>query len=78
MLFGLIIIVAISSASWTLFFNRAARRWLLRFNWALFKMNKDQRQLDESVSVAVLLISGIVSTTFLLSMLLLALTHLLR
>ncbi len=63
---ALIILVILSGVSWFFVLNTPARRKFHSTQWDLFNFSKQQREVDDAVSLAVSLVLAITFTTILL------------
>lgn len=65
-----IILIVVSALSWFFVVDGRARKKLVRghwsvFGWSPFKITDQYRELDETLTLVSLLISGVLSTTIL-------------
>jgi hypothetical protein len=83
MFLSLFVLLAIGAVSWFLVLNQAARRkfvskhWSI-FGWSPFKISEEQREVDDTLTLACSLISAVTSSTILLFVLLASIVKLFR
>ena len=71
-------LLGVSIYSWYMVFNESARRKSERKHWLYPRMNKEQKEINEGMSLAVFVLAGVISSVFLLFLIILGLFHLFR
>lgn len=75
-IFFMLVTLGISIFCWRLVFNESARQKTLAARWSFFRLNKEQKEMDDAMSLAALLTAAIVSTFIFVSIIILSIIEL--
>jgi cbb3-type cytochrome oxidase subunit 3 len=77
-LFGLIVLLILTIGGWYFVFNEPARREQSKPGWELLRLNKEQRDISDSMNLVVALIVALTSSVILIVLLAVSIQRLFR